>query len=288
MKAMSSPITERTNGAHLGESSDADCDAMVEGVLALARRETLVLAAALQSDDDDSVVLATARLRWSLACAQQFASRTLAGRARVWPRLAAVIDAAQRWLPADARLPLTPERLQRFCAELSEPSLRLGTIDAADTFLVAFDLDDLPLAGTVLRAATVTRVSARRARLDMTDATAARIFQCSLDAASLRFCVFDQATMECCDLSHTNLESTSWRNAVVWRSTMAGAVLLDARLDGPHFLECDFRNADFRVHTPAALNAAEPAQFIRCDLRGANWTGRPASTVSLMDCRTAE
>jgi uncharacterized protein YjbI with pentapeptide repeats len=289
VNAMSSELDDgRTDGVHLAHSAVADSDALVDGVLAIARRETLVLAAALQASDDDSVVLATARLRWSLACAQQFAARTLAGLARARPRLAAVIEAAERWLPTEGRLSLSPERLQRFCAELSQPSLRLGTIDASDTLLIAFNLDELPLAGTVLRAATVAHVSARRARLDMTNLTAARIVRSCFEAASLRLSAFDEATLEHCDLSRANLEGTMWRNTVVSRCVMAGAVFVDARLDGPRFIECDLRGAGFQVHTAAAANAAAPAQFRRCDLRGTNWSGRTAAAVSFVDCRGPE
>jgi len=43
-----------------------------DGVLAIVRRETLVLAVALQTRDDDAAMIAEARLRWSLAAAYHF------------------------------------------------------------------------------------------------------------------------------------------------------------------------------------------------------------------------
>ena len=62
-------------------------DLVLEGMLAIARRETLVLAAAVQREDDGTTVIAAARLRWALANAHQFAARSLVGWQRAGQRL---------------------------------------------------------------------------------------------------------------------------------------------------------------------------------------------------------
>ena len=233
------PVDDRTHAgiAHAPGVPEVDGDPLVEGILAIARLETFVLATALQSDDDDSVLLAAVRLRRCLACAHQFAARSISELAGV--RLAAVVDAAERWLPAESRISVTPETLRRVLAESSQSAVRLGTIDADDTLIIAFNLDDLPLGGIVLRGATVAQVSARRARLDMANASSAKIARSCFDSASLRRGVFDDAVLEECDLSRTNLQGTTWRGATVSRCHFAGAVFFDACLRGARFVECD-------------------------------------------------
>jgi uncharacterized protein YjbI with pentapeptide repeats len=264
-----------------GDLAAGEIDAAVVGVLAVARRETLLLATALQRGDEDAVFVAAGRLRWSLASALQFAARSHAGLLRARGRLVAAQEAAERWLPQGAWEGLAPERLLRVLEELRAPSLGLRPICADDTFLVGFDLDGLPLTGITLRGATVARVTARGARLDSADAARASVVRSCFDAASLRLAVIDAASLEECEFSRANLEGTAWRNARASRCTARGAIWLNARLDGGRFEDCDFRDSDFQ----AAPHATCCAAFVRCDLRGVNLEGRDLSRFSFLDCK---
>jgi uncharacterized protein YjbI with pentapeptide repeats len=259
-------------------------DPRVDGVLAVARREILVLAAALQSGDDAIVLLASQRVRWSLAHAHQLAAHSLEAFARARPQLDAVVDAAVRWLPPEARLSLTTRTLRRIAVDLSRSGLQLPSIDASDTLVVSFDLDDLPLSGLTIRSATVAEVSARGARLDLLDATGAKIAKSCFARASIRVGAFDEATVDDCDLSRTNLADTTWRAATVSRCRFVGAVLLDAQFERSHFVECDLRDVDLSLTSGEESAAHEPhVRFTRCDLRGVKWEGRSPAHMSFVD-----
>jgi uncharacterized protein YjbI with pentapeptide repeats len=269
----------------VNEPREVELDATVEGMLALARRETSVLAAALQRHDDNGILIAGARVRWSLACAQQFAARSHAALIRMRPQLVRGHEAAERWLPqtwgtgADG---MSPEQLQRMLYELRMPSFGLRAICADDTLMADFDLDALPLSGITLRGATVAQVTARRARLDSADATRSHIVRSHFQAASLRASILDQAVFEACDLSKANLEETRLRYALLSHCRAVGAVFHNADLEGARFVDCDLRDTDWRGSQEAFSRGAE---FVRCDLREARWTGRNLFGVSFIDCK---
>jgi len=272
--------------AERGEDGRAQVEdafaAAVDGMLAIARRETLVLAAALQSTDLDGILIARGRLRWSLACAQQFAACSPTAWVRLRPRLVAVCEAAERWLPQGSTDNVRPERLQHLVQQLQEPGLGLRTICADDALIAAFDLDELPLSGISLREATVTRVTARRARLEAMNAATARITRSDFEAASMRRAILNDAVLEECTLSRANLESTSLIGATLTGCVAIRAVLIDANLEGARFVDCDLRETDFQGN---ANTPTRGAQFVRCDLRETTWAGRDLSGVSFVACK---
>jgi uncharacterized protein YjbI with pentapeptide repeats len=267
------------------EPRGVELDAAVEGMLALARRETFVLATALQRHDEDAIVIAGGRLRWSLACAEQFAALSPAALIRMRPRIVRGLEAAERWLPQSwgaGANGLSADRLQHLLYELRVPSFGLPAICADDTLIAEFDLDELPLAGVTLRGATIANVTARRARFDNADATKSHITRSFFESASLRMSVLDQAVLEVCDLSKANLEATRWRYAALGRCRAVGAVFLNADLEGTRFVDCDLRDTDWQGSPQAFSRGAE---FIRCDLRESKWDGRDLSGVSFIHCK---
>src|SRR4051812_11218105 len=175
----------------MGEMTLSGYYAVLEGILAVVRRQTLAVAAALQSCDADRTLVATARLLWALANAQQFAARSVAGVAFTYPRLTSVLDTARVWLRPESSITLSPARAQRVLELLLDSSLQLEPIDASNTLLVNLDLDDLPLAHLALRGARVIDVRGERAQLDAMDASAATFVRCNLVTASLRAAGFE-------------------------------------------------------------------------------------------------
>src|ERR1700755_2419465 len=71
----------------VARGADTSIDAAIEGVLAVARREILLLSSALQSDDHIMSLVAAGRLRWSLSCAHDFAARSPFALSRMRERL---------------------------------------------------------------------------------------------------------------------------------------------------------------------------------------------------------
>lgn len=256
-------------------------DVQLEGILAVARREMLVLAAARQSSDEDAAMVAAIRLRWQLTAAQQYAMHSLAGYARVHARLSDVIQSAQRWLPTYPPAVPSPRQFQRLLRGLAEPINLLGRIDAGGATLVEFELDGLLLAHLGLAGATLIAVTALGARLDEVDATGATLMHSVFQRASMRRGRFERAAVGDCDFACANLEATRWTNATMSRCAARRAVLLDASLDGATFEDCDFRGAEFAASKPTGVGA----RFVRCDLRATTWGGRSLRGANIIDCR---
>src|SRR5262249_23330369 len=87
-----------------------DREAAIDAVLSVARRETLMFAAAASAPDDDAVAIASARLRWAIGSARQLiVARDLgaaAGHVRHVEQLERLANRAQRWLVAEPPRPL--------------------------------------------------------------------------------------------------------------------------------------------------------------------------------------
>jgi len=264
----------------MNDSPVQERDVMLEGILAVARREMLVLAAARHASNEDAALVAAGRLRWQLACAEQYAMASTAGYARVHERLTDVLQTAQRWLASPPASP-TPEQCQRLLRGLVAPISLLGRIDASGAILAELELDGLPLARLGLVDATLIRVTAHGARLDEMDAAGATIVRSSFEGATIRWGSFEGAAIEECDFARSNLEASQWRNATMSRCVATRAVLLDARMDGATFRDCDFRGADFQTSYPGITGA----RFIRCDLRETNWHGRSLRRTIFTDCK---
>jgi len=265
----------------MNDSTIQERDAMLEGILAVARREILVLAAARQASDEEASVVSAGRLRWQLACAQQYAMTSPAGYARVHVRLMDVIQTAHRWLPTYPLAPPSPERCQRLLLGLVEPISLLSRIDASGATLAELELDGLPLARLGLAGATLVGVTAVGTRLDEMEAADATMLRSRFDAASLRRAKFEHAVVEDCSWSAANLELSHWGHATMLRCVATRAVLLDARLDGATFIDCDFRQGDFQASAVIGIGA----RFVRCDLRATNWRGRSLRGATFSDCK---
>lgn len=276
------PQQSDRGAGHMGNGNTQDLSAMVDGMLALVRRETLIVAIAMQANDDGATLLASGRLRWALECVEQFAAYTPSELARVSDRLVAARQVAEMWLPERPADSMSPDRLPRIVAELLRDPSGLRRIFADNTLLIAFDLDGLPLAGITLRGTTIAHVSAKGARLECAEATKAKVVRSSFEGASLRMGIFDGAELEECNLSRANLEGTSWRGARLTRCWAARAVLLNAHLERTRFVDCDLRDVDFQGSADITTLDVE---FWNCDLRETNWSGRDLSRVTFRRCR---
>ena len=258
----------------------------IEPLLAVARRETLLLAIAVGALDDDGAVVACARLRWAIGAARQLISALEHERRgeRLARELDRIANRAQRWLVVDP-----PESLSEVKTLVDRIAERRGwraqSIAAEHAQLIDLDLDDLELSRIVLCGATLTEISAQRAGWEAADARSTRWERCRLEAASLATAVLSGSTFEHCDLSCANLEATSWQRATVSHCAMSRAVLIDARLDHAVFSDCDLRGADFAIaHAPSAA-APVGTRFVRCDLRDTSWRGRELSAATFVDCK---
>jgi uncharacterized protein YjbI with pentapeptide repeats len=262
-----------------------DPGAAFEAVLAIARREVLLLVVAAQAEDWDAAAITAARLRWALASAGELAERTPDSAVHA-ARVASLHHASALWLPTKHRLDLTAATLERFLERMRGASGDGdGVIDASSTILDELDLDGLQLARMALRQAEVTRVSAQGARLDWIDAVGANIVQCRFETASMAMAILDDVMLEDCDLSRINLQRASLRGANMVRCRAGGSVLADTRLNHAVFTDCDLRGADFSVRRAASILTVVGARFVRCDLRETNWSGRCLNDVSFIDCK---
>jgi len=265
----------------MNDSPGQERDVMLEGILAVARREMLVLAAARHASDDDAALVSEGRLRWQLACARQYATHSPGAYARAHARLNDVVQNAQRWLPTSRPALPSPEQCRRLLLGLVRQSSLLDRIDATGATLVEFELDGLPLAQLALVGATLITVTALGARLDEVNAAGATIVSSQFGGASIHRGNFKLAAVEDCDFSRSNLEASRWTNATLSRCTARRAVLLDARMDGATFVDCDFHEADFQSSRPTGVGA----RFVRCDLRETNWRGRSLRGATFTDCK---
>jgi uncharacterized protein YjbI with pentapeptide repeats len=259
------------------ESSDVVFDALIEGVLGIARRETLVLAAALQQNNRAAAADASSKVRYAIAYATQCASRSHADFKRLGERIALIQRSVEGWLPQGIASEVERDLHSKILAKG-----RLAQIHADDVLVVALNLDDLPLTGLSVCRSKLVRISARQAALDMILAEAAIISESTFQAANLRLGNFSSVTFEKCDFSKANLDGSKWRRAVVKNCDFREAVLFHADLSGSHFIECDFRDADLQAFpdTPTA-----GAMFIHCDFRRSGWHQRNLGDVSFVDCK---
>lgn len=265
-------------------------DVELEGLLAAARRETLVIAAALQRPDHGTAVVGAARLRWILDFTMEYAARRPAEFQRAYPRLSAIMEVAEGWISA-GKLSLAPELLHALVFE--SLGSRSAPIDAGRCMLIGLDLDDLPLRHLNVRGAKLVDIRARRACLEQIDAAGATVQRLNLASAAVRHGIFEHATLEHSDLSHANLEGSRWEGARITHCNFAGALLADAQLDTATFIDCDFRDADLQQREtipagPGATPRLERIKFIRCDLRGSQWDRRGQARSSFTRCITSE
>ena len=285
-------------------------DAAIESLLAVARRETLVLAIAAEVGDDDAGAVASARLRWAIGAARPLIAELGAGlggepgdppqtphelRAQHWAaQLDRIANRAQGWFTDQSprSLHAIGARAARSAGDPAMPGRGaggaislIGALDASHRRLVDLDLDGLELRRIVLHDATLTEVTARRARLDAADARATRWLRCQLDASSLASAVLAGGALDRCELARANLEATSWHRTEVSHCQLGRATLIDARLDHAAFTDCNLRGADLEIVRSPDVASLAGARFVRCDLRETNWSGRELGGAVFVDCK---
>jgi len=258
----------------------------IDALLAVARREILLLAIAVGALDDDAAAVACARLRWAIGVVRQLLAALDDDDVR-GERLARELDRianhAQRWLVDEP--PSSLSEVNGLAERIAERrGWRAQAIAAEHANLVDLDLDDLELSRIALCGARLTEITAQRAGWELADARSTRWERCRLEAASLAMAVLSDSTFDHCDLSCANLEATSWQSATLAHCALARAVLIDARLDGAVFTDCDLRGADFEIARAPAVAALAGTQFVRCDLRDTNWRGRDLAGATFVDC----
>jgi uncharacterized protein YjbI with pentapeptide repeats len=194
-----------------------------------------------------------------------------------------VANRAQRWLVSEP-----PQSLQAISSLVDRIAARRGrhacAIAAEHASLVDLDLDGLELSRILLHGASLTDVTARRARCDAADASSTRWLRCDLDSCSLAMAVFTGGTVERCDLSRTNLEGSSWHRAALSHCTLPRARLADARLDRAVFSDCDLRGASFEIVRSPDVASLAGTRFERCDLRDTRWGGRDLAGAVFTEC----
>ena len=265
-----------------GPRARAPLDVCVDGALATARRETLVLAVAHQTKHIASALLAELRLRSALAYAREFAASSSLEASQHDRRIALALAAAERWLPERDCAQLDTRNLAELLPAAFNLTGRLAPVIADDTMLIDFDLEDLPLVGLGLRATTIARIRAQRAQLDGADATDARIHRSSFAAASLRGARLVNTILADCDLWQADLEGAFLVGTRIARCNLAGAVLKDAHLPMARFVGCDLVAADLQAPLMANVDST---YFVDCDLRGTDWSGRDLSRTSFYKCK---
>ena len=294
-------------------------DAAIESLLAVARRETLVLAIAAEAGDEEAGAVAAARLRGAIGAARPLilalGAEAVGGaggaglrhelselpetphdrRAQHWAaQLDRIANRAQGWFtdqPARS-LHAIAARVDQRGGDPAMPARGApgdlgmrGALDASHRRLVDLDLDDLELHHIVLHDATLTEITARRARLDAADARATRWLRCRLDRSSLATAVFAGGALDRCDLVRANLEATSWHRAETSHCQLGRATLIDARLDHAAFTDCNLRGADLEIVRSPRVASLAGARFVRCDLRETNWSGRELGGATFVDCK---
>lgn len=262
-----------------------DHDAAIDSLLFIARRETLLLAIATGTADDDRAAVASGRLRWAIGSARQLLGAATGPRGRAHAEeLCRIANRAQRWLVEEP-----PRSLPALGLIIDRLALRRRgvAIDARHASLADLDLDDLDLSRIELHGANLLEISARRAALFAADASSTRWQRCQLEACSLVMAVLCGSALERCDLSRANLIATSWHRAVVSGCALVHATLIDARLDRALFCDCDLRGADLRIQRSPEVATLAGAHFIRCDLRDTNWAGRELAGATFVDCKLA-
>jgi uncharacterized protein YjbI with pentapeptide repeats len=268
-----------------------DRDAAIEVLLSVARRETLMLAAAVCALDDDAAAIASARLRWAIGSARPLiavADRSArdardVDRARHAEQLDRIANRAQRWLVAE--VPRSLPEIGQLIERAARRDRRAPSIRADHAALVDLDLDDLSLARISLCSANLVEVSLRRVDATAADARSSRWLGCALDRAGLAMAVLAEARLERCDLSRANLAGTSWHRAELTRCVLRRATLTDARLDRAVFSDCDLRGADLAIVRSPHVASLVGARFVRCDLRDTHWRGRALGGAVFVDCK---
>jgi uncharacterized protein YjbI with pentapeptide repeats len=253
----------------------------IDELLAVGRREALMLAIATSALDDDAAAIAAARLRWAIDAARPLIA-IADHRARRAGQLDRLANRAQRWLVDEPLRPL-PE-LARLVDRAARRESRAAAITADHAVLVELDLDGLDLVRLSLAGARLAEVSLRGATCTAADARASRWQHCALARADLAMAVFRDARLERCDLSLADLTGTSWHCAGVTHSRLCGATLTDARLDRATFTDCDLRGANLAIADSPHVATLAGARFVRCDLRGTDWRGRDLAGASFVGC----
>lgn len=120
------------------------------------------------------------------------------------------------------------------------------------------------------------RVHARGARLAHTTWEQAELVECDLRGSDLRLGKLDRVVVTGGEWDRVTADRAMVRHAWFESVSLRDAVLVDARLEGTTFLECDLRGADLRgTDNLVGYGSHRGTRFVRCDLRDTRWDGRP-------------
>lgn len=175
----------------------------------------------------------------------------------------------EKWLASGrsgpGRLMLEGQNLQGARAPLMFPAARFVRCDLSKATFPLFRLDDIELVECRLDEAV----------LDSTDFNRASIERTAFDHASLQLAHFDNARIRDCSFTGSDMQRARFLGATFDRVSFGESRLIDAVLDDARFVDCDLRDADLsRREEGGNLARTTRTRFERCDLRGANFTGR--------------
>jgi uncharacterized protein YjbI with pentapeptide repeats len=196
--------------------------------------------------------------------------------------------------------PLSPASLllhEKWLADEDGDRLHAKGIDATGKQLSGRDLsaaileevvlDRADLSFARLHGAVMTGVRARGASLASAMVAGTELTRCDFTGAAMPIAKLGDAEIADCDFSGADLERTTWYRSKVTRCTFAGATLTNGGFDKAVFTECDFRDANLGMIAPNLLGTAFETVFVRCDLRGTDWTGLELFRTRFVDCKLA-
>ena len=125
---------------------------------------------------------------------------------------------------------------------------------------------------TIFDDAELERVTFARAHLETATFKHTTIIRGDWTDAKLARTNWTRVKIAMTDLSRSDLTLSVWAEAVVMRTNLVGATLVNGSSRGARFVDCDLRDSDWTGRT--TLGTA----FVRCNLAGARGLDRTAAT----------
>lgn len=194
----------------------------------------------------------------------------------------ASLDAHRRWARSPVDGPPVGEQL--VAEDVAQPGARLAAQDLTGSIVTRADLTGADLSSADIHAVRWTDVDLSRARLASAAMHSSRWVQCRFVEAGLSLATLGDSTFEDCDFAGATLNRSTWFRADVARCCFDGAMIGDARFDHAVVVDSTFRGASFATVRDNGSGSAARAWFIRCDLRGIDWTGRWFYNTVFVDC----
>jgi uncharacterized protein YjbI with pentapeptide repeats len=185
-------------------------------------------------------------------------------------------DWVARGKSGPGRLALEDQNLQGARVPRAFPCARFVRCDLTEAAFPLLRLDELELIDCRLDRAVLNSTSFDRASIAGT----------SFTGASLQLADFNSARIANSNFNEANLERAFFVGATIEHTTFTKARLADAVLDDAHLIDCDLRDCDLsRVESVLDLARTSRTRFVRCDLRGANISGRRLDGTVFDHCR---